>query len=101
MATVAISFDTLRFTKKLRQAGFTEAQAEAFAEAQKETLGEIAGAQIATKDDIFELKNEIKDAKTSLESKNMVIESEIRLMKWMLGTTLGCVIAILVRLFIK
>ena len=39
MAT--ITFDTLKYTKRLRDAGMTEAQAEALAEAQKETLSEV------------------------------------------------------------
>ena len=33
-----ITFDTLAYSKKLRNAGFTEQQAEVAAEAQKETI---------------------------------------------------------------
>ena len=42
----AIAFDTLKFTKKLKEAGFAEAQAEAVVEAFLEATSE---ADLATK----------------------------------------------------
>jgi hypothetical protein len=45
-------FDTLAFTKKLRNAGFTEIQAEA----QSEALKEIMTSQMATKRDLTEME---------------------------------------------
>jgi hypothetical protein len=44
--------DTLAFTKKLRNAGFTETQAEA----QSEALKEIMTSQMATKRDLTDLE---------------------------------------------
>ncbi|MDX2001589.1 MAG: hypothetical protein SFW35_04110 [Chitinophagales bacterium] len=48
----AIIFDTLEYAKKLKAAGFTEAQAEVQAEA----LAELFEHQIATKRDLRELE---------------------------------------------
>ena len=45
-------FDTLAYTKKLRNAGFTELQAEAHSEA----LKEILESQMATKRDLNDLE---------------------------------------------
>lgn len=66
----AITFDTLKFAKRLKDAGFTEnqaeAQAQAFAEAVREsghalaTKADIAELRAATKLDIAELKTEIQ-----------------------------------------
>jgi folate-dependent phosphoribosylglycinamide formyltransferase PurN len=62
----AITFDTLAYSKKLRNAGFTEEQAEVAAEAQKETI-EVVIAELetrhlkdlATKLDLAEVKSEL------------------------------------------
>ncbi len=48
-------FDTLAYAKKMRSAGFTEAQAEAQAEA----LAEVIEQQIATKRDLKEMEQRI------------------------------------------
>lgn len=47
-----ITFDTLKYTKKLRDAGFTEQQAEVQAEALKELIEE----KLATKQDLKNLE---------------------------------------------
>jgi hypothetical protein len=44
----AITFDTLKFTKRLKEAGFPEAQAEALADA---VLGATGEAELVTKKD--------------------------------------------------
>jgi hypothetical protein len=84
-----ITFDTLKYTKRLRAAGFSEEQAEAFAEAQKDTLESAMDTTLATKVDIQLVRDDLRD-----------IQLEMKLLKWMCATTLGTVIAILVRLFI-
>jgi hypothetical protein len=88
MAT--ITFDTLKYTKRLRDAGMAEAQAEALAEAQKETLSEVMDTTLATKNDFVELREEL-----------LKIHGEIALMKWMLGAVFGGVVAVLLKLFLK
>jgi len=64
MAT--ITFDTLAYAKKLKQAGFSEQQAEVAAEAQKETIDIVIAElevrhlnDMATKRDLAETKAEL------------------------------------------
>lgn len=77
----AITFDTLKFTRKLRDSGIPENQAEAIAAAFKEAQGE---AELATKADLRELKTELM--------------GEMKLLRWIMGATFGGVIFILLRL---
>lgn len=64
-----ITFDTHKFIRKLRDAGFEEPQAEAVADAFKEATGE---AELATKRDIesveMRLKQGWKQWNTALQS---------------------------------
>ena len=76
-----VTFDTLKFSRKLRDAGFSEQQAEAMSEAQKEVLAESLDSSLASKADILR------------------IEAELRLIKWMLGATFAAVMTVLIRLF--
>jgi hypothetical protein len=78
-----ITFDTLKVSKRLREAGYTEQQADVFAEVQKETLAEAMETTLATKDDIRRL------------------EMELVVMKWMLGVIMGGIVALLIKAFIK
>jgi len=57
------TFDTLAYAKKLKAAGFTEQQAEIQAEA----LSEIIEDRLATKQDIEELKRDIKELELRLK----------------------------------
>ncbi|MCK4388643.1 MAG: hypothetical protein KAV83_00205 [Desulfobacterales bacterium] len=69
----AIAFDTLAYAKKLKQAGFTEAQAEVQAEA----LASIIDDRLATKEDIIALQRDLKELEVAL--KRDIKELEIRL----------------------
>lgn len=62
MQTMVI-FDTLAYAKKLKQAGFTEAQAEV----QAEGLAQILESNIATKRDIEEVKRDIEEVRRDIE----------------------------------
>ncbi len=53
----ATTFDTLTYAKKLREAGFTEQQAEAQAEALKAVVDE----NLATKQDIESLRRDMRE----------------------------------------
>jgi len=66
--TGMFAFDTLAFAKKLRGAGYTDAQAEALAEAQVEVFQRMLESTLATKDDIKEVKAEIKEVKAEIEA---------------------------------
>lgn len=65
MSNIVLSFDTLQYSKKLREAGFTEQQAEVQAEA----LRELIDDKLATKMDILELKKDIKASEDRLNNK--------------------------------
>lgn len=78
----ATTFDTLKFTKKLKEAGFPEAQAEALVDA---VLGATSEAELVTKKD---LQIELAPLKTDLT-----------LIKWMLGLLLGGVVALILKAF--
>ena len=51
----ALIFDTFQYVKKLRDAGFTDKQAEV----QAETIKELLEEQIATKRDLREMENRL------------------------------------------
>jgi uncharacterized protein involved in exopolysaccharide biosynthesis len=72
------AFDTLAFAKKLRGAGYTDAQAEALAEAQVEVFQQMLESTLATKDDIKEVKAEIKALKTELQAEIGQLRTELQ-----------------------
>ena len=81
MAT--ITFDTLKYAKKLEAAGIPAAQAEAMAEAQKDIFSETLDTTLATKNDVRDIK------------------SELLVIKWMLGLVIAAeVMPLLARLFV-
>jgi len=82
MAT--ITFDTLKFARRLKEAGVSESQAEAEAEA----LSEALESQLATKSDISRLEGRIAR-----------LEGRIILLQWMLGFLLAGNLTILLKLF--
>jgi len=78
----SITFDTLKFVRRLKDSGIPEAQAEAVAEAFKEASGE---AELATKQDIERLE--------------LRMDGEFRLVKWMLGATFAGIVALILKSF--
>ncbi|MDP3332145.1 MAG: DUF1640 domain-containing protein [Methylococcaceae bacterium] len=74
MAT--ITFDTHKFVRKLKEAGFEEKQAEALTEAMQAVIHE---SELVTKQD--------------LQIELAPIKADINLMKWMLGAILGLALA--------
>ena len=98
MAT--ITFDTHKFIRRLKDAGFQEAQAEVLSEAFKDASSE---AELATKRDIerLEAKLERLDTKLSgeMDKRFERVAGELTLMKWMLGLLLGGVIALIMKAF--
>jgi len=72
----AIAFDTLKFAKRLKEAGFTEQQAEALADAEAEFIEQ----NLATKRDIADVKRDIADVKRDIaDIKRDVKELEVTL----------------------
>ena len=75
MAT--ITFDTLKFVRKLETAGFSMTQAEAMAEAFREASGE---AELATRQDL-------KEMELRLEAK--ISDIKFDLVRWIAGMLLA------------
>ena len=95
----AISFDTLRFAKRLQAAGYTLEQAEAQAEAYAEATADL----LATKQDLENVK---VDLQHTIETSAATLRAEFRegnlnLIKWIVPLMIGqtAVVAALVRLF--
>ena len=82
---VAIALDTLRVSKRLRDAGFSEPQAETVTTILSETP-DSAVKDLVTKQDLqFELAP---------------IRADITLLKWMVGMNTALVVGVLVKLFV-
>ncbi|HAT49276.1 MAG: DUF1640 domain-containing protein [Nitrospirae bacterium] len=84
----AIAFDTLSSVKRLKEAGFTDAQAEA----QTRIIAELVGDRLATKGDILEVKRDIK----ALELR---IAAELAPIKWGMAIAVGGIIALILKSF--
>ncbi|MBS0370817.1 MAG: DUF1640 domain-containing protein [Proteobacteria bacterium] len=88
----AITFDTLKYVERLKDAGMPEAHAKAEAEALRDALGELVELRsLATKEDITALR---ADVHTS------IAETKADIIKWVAGLLLGqaALIAALVKL---
>lgn len=75
------TFDTLKFARRLEDAGVDPKQAAAFAEAQWDAFAEAVDTQIATKGGIYR------------------VEKEMLLLKWMIGFNLAFTMAVVWRVF--
>lgn len=69
----AVAFDTLKFAKRLKEAGFSEQQAEALAEAE----AELFEAHLATKQDIAEVRREIAEVQRRIEEVRAELKRDI------------------------
>lgn len=88
-----ITFDTLKFAKKLEAAGMATREAEALAEAQNEAFSEMVDmAELATKKDLA-----LSDAALRKD----LAEMKYDLLKWIIGLALAqfaLLIGVLLRL---
>ena len=106
MAT--ITFDTLAYSKRLRAVGFTEEQAEVQAETQRETI-EIAISELETrhlkdlavKGDISAVRSDISIVRADMATKDSLrkVEVELAVVKWMLGTVMAGIAALVIKTF--
>ena len=93
-----IAFDTLAYANKLKEAGFTDRQAQAQAEA----LVAVVDSNLATKTDLKELematKRDLKELELKLEAR--IADSKAEIIKWCVGSVFASVglFAALVRL---
>jgi hypothetical protein len=77
----AATFDTLKFVRRLKEAGFSEAQAEAISDAIRDAQRET---DFATREDVYRI----------------VSEAKWDILKWVVGLALAQ-LALLVGIFIK
>jgi hypothetical protein len=78
------TFDTHKFVRRLKEAGLPEMQAEALTDALRDAQGE---ADLATKQDITELKRDIQslEIRFDAELRTRIKEIEATLLKWVVG----------------
>ena len=74
-----ITFDTHKFVRKLKEAGFEEKQAEAVADAFRDAQTET---EPLTKRD---LQIELTTLRTDLKMEIAVLRSDLLILKWMMG----------------
>ena len=105
----AVALDTLRISKRLREAGFSEPQAEAMTgvlhDAQEVALGDLATKAdlLATKADLkyeikdlrSELKLEISDVRQDIAS----LKGDVAILKWAIGIIVAGIIALVMKAF--
>ncbi len=109
MAT--ITFDTLAYAKKLKAAGVPEAQADIQAETQRETI-EIVVSELearhlkdlankgdvqAVRSDVSGIRSDLKDLATKDSLRK--VEVELAVVKWMLGTVIAGIAALIMKAF--
>jgi len=75
VSTAMYAFDTLAFAKKLKSAGYTEAQAEALVEAHSQVFREMLESTLATKDDVRDMATKADIA--SLDHKIDLVASKM------------------------
>jgi DNA-binding transcriptional MerR regulator len=84
-----MAIDTLKVAKRLREAGFTEPQAEALIAAVQEgtegadlaTKADLADLRTGIKADIADLRSELRQAELRLEAKIEAIRADMGAMK--------------------
>ena len=86
MRICTLTFDTLRYTERLRAAGVPEQQAKAEAEALRDVLAEAMDSSLGTKADLMEVKAELR-----LEMAG--IRGELSTIKWIMGVLIAVAVA--------
>ncbi|MBF0134965.1 MAG: CCDC90 family protein [Magnetococcus sp. DMHC-1] len=91
----AITFDTLKYVKTLKAAGFDEKQAEGLAEAQAEVFDKNL-EDLATRRDLRDLGVRMD---TKLEKELAPIRTDVAVIKWMFGIMMAGVLALILKAF--
>jgi hypothetical protein len=105
----AISFDTLRYVKRLQAGGFTLEQAEAHAEALSSAISEnlatsedLKALELALRSDVEKLELNLRAGieKLGLELRAEIRDSQMTTIKWLVPLMLGqtAILAALVKL---
>ena len=75
---MAVAFNTLKFVRKLTQAGLPEAQAEVFANVHRDAFKEALDSNLATKADIARLKESVSSRIAELKESTTTQIAELR-----------------------
>jgi hypothetical protein len=89
----AITFDTHKFVRRLKEAGLPEMQAEAIADAFRDAQGE---ADLATKQDIAELRGELGHEIELVRHEIALVRRDLRELESRLTIRLGAMLAVAV-----
>lgn len=80
-----LTFDTLKYTERLRAAGVPEQQAKAEAEALRDVLSEALESTLATKSDVREVRDSVARLDAKVDSKFAVVDAKFDKLTWMVG----------------
>lgn len=83
----AITFDTLRFVKRLESAGMEQKQAEAFTRAVNDVFEENLSTSLFTKQDGRLLENKLDKLGLGFDAK--LSKLEVRIVLWVVGLLLA------------
>ncbi|MGH8550628.1 MAG: DUF1640 domain-containing protein [Methylococcales bacterium] len=103
----AIAFDTLKFAKRLKEAGFTEQQAETLAAAEAEliennlaTKRDLKELEVALKRDVKELevtlKRDIKELEVKIEQNHSDLVRDMKDLEYRMTIKLGAMLVVAV-----
>ncbi len=103
--SMAVTFDTLDYAKKLEGAGVPAAQAEQ----QTKILAEVLGRTVALPSDLASLERNLTskaqadkaELKNDLALFGQKLTGDINLTKWMLGSLMAVNVAIALKLFLN
>ena len=95
-----LTFDTLKYTERLRAAGVSEPQAKVEAEALRDVLAEALDSTLATKADIARLESSARADIARLESRIDGMGKDLLAMELRLTIKLGAFIAMAVGILI-
>jgi hypothetical protein len=92
MAAAVMMIDTLKVSRRLRDAGASEAMADALAATLAEA-GDAGRAELATKVDLDQLRTEFKaDVETRiLATENRILAAQNRMLVWIAGMLIAAV----------
>ncbi len=90
----ALSFDTLRFAKRMQEAGLPQPQAEALAEALSDAVHDTVATKADIEKAVAELRGEIADLRTEQRGDIASLRTEMRdqqvsMIKWLVPLLLG------------
>ena len=88
-----LTFDTLKYTERLRAAGVSEAQAKAEAEALRDVLSEALDNTLATKNDVRDVRDELAKLDAKVDAKFAVVDAKMDKLSWMMGILIALAVA--------